>query len=383
MSTLPKKILRSILIFAAVAVGMWVIVSGWGGRVNPHTWALPAVLGLTYPAALACCLILLVPALLSHTWKAVMALIIAALATWPAFQVNIPLKGGNEISDSTRTFTVLTYNVMSFDSYYVPEDTSSTMRYVLDTDADLVVLQEASLGPKDFTDMPATLPLKEELQRKYPYHSHGYHDLIILSRYPYSVHEDSTLRNGIGTNDSGEFHTYAKAFDIGMPGGHNLRIINLHLQSIGLSASDKQAYRNLTHLDSVQSRAHMSQMRNSLYNKLAAAFRRRALEAQQLRRFIDRSGKNVIVCGDFNDTPASYVYWTVRGDDLDDAFAHCGRGYTHTFNSDLMLFNIDHILYRGDMKAVNIRRDKVGTSDHYPQVVTFEWISSSQSSEAH
>ncbi|MBR1804081.1 MAG: endonuclease/exonuclease/phosphatase family protein [Muribaculaceae bacterium] len=375
MTRITRKILHLTLAVAAVAVATWVVASGWGGHIDPRSWSLPAVLGLTYPVALAAAMVMLLVSAIFRSWKVVLGLVLAIVITWPSLRVTVPLSGGSAIADSTRTFTVLTYNVMSFDSYYVHEDTSSTMRYVLNTDADVVVLQEASLGSRDFTDMPAVLPMKEEIQRKYPYLSHGYHDLIILSRYPYTVLEDTTLRNGMNSNGDGGFHSYAKVFDIDLPGGHDLRIINVHLQSIGLSASDKQVYRNLTNLDSVQTRSQMSRMRHSLYNKLAAAFRRRAQEAEQLRHIVEISGKNVMVCGDFNDTPASYTYWTVRGDDMDDAFAHCGWGYTHTFNSDMMLFNIDHILYKGDMKAVSIRRDKVGTSDHYPQLVTFEWKS--------
>ena len=158
-----------------------------------------------------------------------------------------------------------------------------------------------------------------------------------------------------------------------MPKGRQLRIINLHLQSIGLSAEDKQIYRNITPLDSVQSREQMHQARHSLYAKLAGAFRRRAGEAHHLREIINNSPENLIVCGDFNDTPASYCYWTVRGSDMADAYAQRGRGLTYTFNKDLMLFKIDHVLYRGDMNAVSIRRDKAGASDHYPLLTTFEW----------
>ena len=219
----------------------------------------------------------------------------------------------------------------------------------------------------------------DEIERKYPYHSHGYHDLIILSRWPYTVYSDTTLRQGFGSSDDGhqEYHFYAKAFDIKMP-DRQLRIINVHLQSIGLNDSDRQTYRNITHLDSVGDRGQMSRVRHSLLSKLSGAFRRRASEAHQLRSIIDQCPANVVLCGDFNDTPASYTYWTVRGNDLKDANAERGCGFTNTCNSDKMLFHIDHILYRGSLRAMAIRRDKAGTSDHYPQLATFEWLQSSE-----
>ena len=43
-------------------------------------------------------------------------------------------------------------------------------------------------------------------------------------------------------------------------------------------------------------------------------------------------GGPVILCGDFNDTPASYTYRTVKGD-LTDGFRDCGSGFGYTLSS--------------------------------------------------
>ena len=377
MSRYGKRIWHALLLIVTLIVCAWVLLSGWGGYVNPQRWALPSVAVLTYPAAIIVAMVLLLVALITRGWKASIMLAVSLLLTLPALRVNMPLSGGHAPADSTATFKLLTYNVTGFWSMHGHEDVSLSMRYILDSDADLVVLQEASLEPHDFTDKENVRPMKSEIERKYPYRSsYGYHDLIILSRYPYEVNDDISLRNYFGTGETKNpkyYHVYAKAFDVSMPEGRQLRIVNVHMQSIGLNHSDKQVYRNITHLDSVRSREQMHQARNSLYTKLARAFRRRAGEAHQIRKVIDTCPENVIVCGDFNDTPASYTYWTVRGDDLADAYAQCGRGLTYTFNKDLMLFNIDHIFYRGNLDAVNIKRVKAGTSDHYPLLATFEW----------
>ena len=357
----------------------WVLCSGLSGYVDPRKWALPAVVGLTFPLAVIALCVTLLAALLSRCRKAVVAIVLTAAIVWQPLRVNAPINVMRaDSADSAHTFTLLTFNVMGFD-YNTGNshgDVNETMRYILDADADVVVLQETSLGPKDFTHRPDIVPLMEEIDSKYPYYSHGYHDLVILSRYPYRVLEDTTLRNAIGAPDNihTEYHAYAKVFDISMPGDKHLRVVNVHMQSIGLTAVDKQVYRNITHLDSVQSREQMRQVRHSLYSKLATAYSRRAQEAHLLRSVIDLPTDNLIVCGDFNDTPAGYCYWTVRGDDLDDAYAQCGNGFTYTYNSNMMLFNIDHVLYRGNIRARAISRDRAGVSDHYPLLTTFEWL---------
>ena len=102
------------------------------------------------------------------------------------------------------------------------------------------------------------------------------------------------------------------------------------------------------------------------------SFQLRNEDARALRRFIDASPANLIVCGDMNDVPSSHVYRVIRGNDLADAWVEVGNGYAHTFNRHHLPFRIDHILYRGDLVAVGAERPKGGTSDHYPLMATFD-----------
>lgn len=375
MKRIGKRLWYMLLACAASFVIVWVLIGGWSGYIDPRNLTLPAIVGLTYPAAVLTAGSLLVISLLTRSWKTAISLALSLLLTLPALRVTVPLGSSRATGTDDSTFTILSYNVMAFNNPAGVDDTCATMRYILDADADVVMIQEASMGPKDFIHRDIMATLKDEVERKYPYFSRGYHDVIIMSRYPYTVLEDTTLRNGFGAPDNihTEYHSYAKAFDIAMPGGRQLRVVNVHLQSIGLNDGDKQVYRNITHLDSVHNPNQMKQARHSLIAKLSSAYRRRANEADQLRHVLDECPPNVIVCGDFNDTPASYSYWTISGSDFIDAYVECGRGMTYTFNRDLMLFRIDHVLYRGSMKAVNIRRDKAGTSDHYPLLTTFVW----------
>ena len=348
-------------------MGALLLSAAYSGLIDPRWWAFPAVLGLAFPFLLAGEFLLAVACLLLRQWKS-LVLVAATLAlAWPVVTLNVPLSGSRDSDEKSTTFRVLTYNVAGFDME------ARALRYILNQDVDFVLLQETSLGPVDFTDLPQHVELRDELEQKYPYHSTGYHDLTILSKLPYTVYNDTTLRQGFGSPDdiNSEYHFYAKAFDLRVA-GQPLRIVNVHLQSIGLDSHDKELYRKLTS-NELQGRDDMAQVRASLLAKLKGAFRRRAGEAQQLREILNDTvmAANVIVCGDFNDTPASYSYRTVRGGDLRDAFAECGRWPTFTYNRDRLYFKIDHILYRGNMRAVDYRCDRTGGSDHYPQVVTF------------
>ena len=79
----------------------------------------------------------------------------------------------------------------------------------------------------------------------------------------------------------------------------------------------------------------------------------------------------MIVCGDFNDTPGSYSYRTVRGDDMRDAYLDCAFGPAITYHDNRFYFKIDHVLYRGNLRAVDIERGRIDASDHYPLLATF------------
>lgn len=218
-------------------------------------------------------------------------------------------------------------------------------------------------------------PVAGEVIKRYPYRSAGPRDLVILSKQPYTVMPDTTLiNNQLIDGDNKHFHYYGKVFDLKVK-GHDLRIVNLHMQSIGLTSDDKQLYNDIATLNrKVNTKSELRDVKHSLYDKLSVAFSRRAGEAEAVRRIVDASGRNVIVCGDFNDTPGSYSYLTVKGDDMRDSYVDCARWPVNTFNSSRLYFKIDHMLYRGGMRAIKAMSPRVGASDHYPLVTTFEWI---------
>ena len=102
--------------------------------------------------------------------------------------------------------------------------------------------------------------------------------------------------------------------------------------------------------------------------KIARASEPRAKQADIIADFINKNkDRNIIVCGDFNDTPVSYTYQTIaNAGNLDDAFVKAGNGLGRTFNRHAMVVRIDHILYGEDFwepHAAHIL-DRPDRSDH-------------------
>lgn len=78
---------------------------------------------------------------------------------------------------------------------------------------------------------------------------------------------------------------------------------------------------------------------------------------------IKRSPYPVIVCGDFNDTPASYIYHRVRNG-LTDGFQDAGNGYQYTFRQLYGLWRIDYVFYSESLKGQDYFSPDVSYSDH-------------------
>lgn len=358
------------------------VLSTYGGHIDPYQSTVFALATLGFPIVLIVSTTLAIAWLIVGHWRIALLVLVALVLSWPTLGIVSPLNTSSHTytpqEDSTK-FKVLTYNVMNFNVMKTGDDNlhnkkgQSTVKYILDQDADVVLLQEASLAA-DFNDLRLIKPYLQQIKKKYPYRDHGYHDQVIWSKHPYTALEDPAIKDGFASPDDpvNSYHFYARGFDVLVP-GHTVRFINVHLQSIGLSEEDRQAFVNITEGKGINTKQELRKVRYSLLGKLGEAFRKHADQAKLLRQVLDQSDENVIICGDFNDTPASWAYRVIAGNDLRDTWVDCGFGPTYTYHDNRLFFKIDHVLYRGDMKATETRRDRTGGSDHYPLVTTFVW----------
>lgn len=138
-----------------------------------------------------------------------------------------------------------------------------------------------------------------------------------------------------------------------------VRLFNNHLYTMSISESDSEDI----------SRGTIFQDGNrvrSIVNRIDNNSSIRAKHAEILKEVINSSPYSHIVCGDFNDTPMSYVYNTLS-DGLNDAFIEHGTGYRSTFRPMRGVLCIDYILYSDGIKGYSYEADKSATlSDHLP-----------------
>ena len=354
------------------------LCTAWGGIAAPERvplWVTMSVLAFPVVAALAV-LAAVVAVLRRHWWNAAI-LTAALLMSQPTLRVVMPLHF-HPSPPQGDSIKVLTLNTENFEQ---PQASTPnvTLDYILDSGADVVMLQELFHDgwglPHELANPTFSPAQLARLDSIYPYRSHDNDDVGILSRYPYTRVEIAPPQVGFDMVDyfATMEHHFAVAYDLHMPGGRQLRMMNVHLQSWNFSRRQRTLLGGQV-TDELDAQPGSPAYGLSTRELIRRSYVLRAAEATAVRQALDTGPENVVLCGDFNDVPGSWTYRTVRGGDLHDAWGDAGLGYAHTFNKYRFLVRIDHILYRGHLRAATMRRDRATASDHYPQIATFEWL---------
>ncbi len=344
-----------------LTVILFVITLGaaFGGSVNPHIWGSPSILTLAFPYLAIATLVVTV------IWALCCRFVIAAIgvgvmiAIWSPFMCAFPF-GSKKQPTGTQKFSLMTFNIMwNTDLQNSGHSDGSSLKFVLNSGADIVCLQElGSLSPNLVEGL--TKATADSLKKVYPYHLTDIdHGLSILSKYPVQYNGNVSSIN-----------FFADIYSVNI-NGKQVDIANTHLASYMLSEEERKIVSDIRSVDSA--RRSLREFKGSIMAKMKASFRQRADEADNLRQLLDRLSSTTIVCGDFNDVPASWSYKKVKGNDFTDAFAETNFGHRPTYHAHSMPFHIDQVLYRGNIRALKSKCIKEGSSDHYPIITTFEF----------
>lgn len=351
-----------IVLSSIITIGM--LTTAYSGSLHPSDFPKLAVFGMSYPIFLILQLIVVFGWLLFKRWKIAIVFALPFVLCAKAVFIFCPLNIiGNSVPDSEKKseFKLMTYNIRNFYDYFErPTDHNLTVDNLLSVDADIVCMQECQTTTDDPT---ITQQQHIDVRDRYPYSNFKSYDVGILSKYPI-----------LSGTDLSKGHYAAAKYEVDIK-GDTVTIFTVHLQSIGLNDEDKKLYREITSpkkasekMDSVKN--VIGEVKVQLYRKLKDAMQKRAEQAEYLRKELDKVKGRVILCGDFNDTPNSFAYRTIKGD-MTDAYVDCGFGPCITYNANRFYFRIDHVFYDGKIEAVDVNRPKFDSSDHYPLVVDF------------
>lgn len=343
--------LLTVVFVLAYLVG---VLSMW---ISPRTFISPAFLGLAYPLLLLIIFFLAVFWLIVARWKVSLALLLVLVFTWGAVKTYIPIH--RKVAQENLPedcIKVLSYNVMSFGFLpHTAQNPNPILQYIRNSDADIVCLQEASLYSErgkyvSMADIKNYLPAYKYRNHQLAQGKEG-SGLLLLSKYPILNVKNLSLKSE--SNGS-------VAYVISI-WGKEVTVINNHLESFRLTLDDGKHY-----LKMMKSGEAMA-LKRQMNAKLGLAYRRRAAQAEVVHQAIQQADKPyVLVCGDFNDTPISYVRHRIA-QGLIDAYVDSGMGLGLSFNRGVYKVRIDHILCGSAFKPYNATVDNtIVASDHYP-----------------
>lgn len=286
---------------------------------------------------------------------------IAALAmAWGGIARYCPIHKPQSPDNSEPGFTLMTYNTY-FMLDYEGTDTplNRTLSFLLAQDADLVCLQESPELTRPNPGLKISESQIDSIHAQYPYRIPTSHGMNFLSKYPARLLFDTVYSES----------SAVAAYQVQI-GEREVTIVNQHMESIGLTQTDKELYHEITAHPNTD---YLDEVKKHLLSKLVNATQTRNEQADLTATKIDSITGNVIVCGDFNDSPLSYAVRRFRSIGFRNAYNELGLGPGITYHANRFWFRIDHILYKGNMEARWLERLRHKSSDHYPLLTRFVW----------
>lgn len=354
------RILVFILTILAVIGLIAMALSVINPYINPQQFVWFSLFGLSFWVIFffnVLILLLLILLWSRKAWIAVLALLISV----PGLKKSFSLGTKSTVDDS---FRVMSYNVHHFDDinnkYDRNEFAYQLMSFVREQSPDILCCQEFHSYNYNITRPQCIEAFAEGSGLPYIYYNKkdNYGGNVIFSKYPImKVTEES----GFGQE---KLYGVMVSVDAGERG--KFHVANVHLTSYNITDNELDVLTNPTDRPS-----DLDTIGKKVLHKLSYGMQLRSEEIDRMLGGIPPVDGPVIVCGDFNETPLSYVYRKMQKAGYVDTFTKVGRGIKPTFAWKLPLLRIDYIWANSEVVSHDFKRCRHKASDHYPIILDF------------
>jgi endonuclease/exonuclease/phosphatase family metal-dependent hydrolase len=341
--------------FAVVAL----LISLVAKYFSPQLFWIIAFFGLAFPY------LILLNTLFAIYWiiqfrRIALISICAILLSFFTLNKYVQFSLGNKTSN--KQIKVTSYNSMLFDLYNWSKNKKSRQHILSslqETNPDILCLQEFynSNSPDGLHNIDTVI---NALNTKYSHveytsiaYGHNHFGIATFSKYPI-INKGKIVFN----TKSNNICIYTDL----LINSDTVRVYNMHLQSISFTKKDYKFIGDVQ--DSTDAQDEYENSKNIL-RRLKRAFVKRAYQAEQVAASVKTCQYNIILCGDFNDTPASFAYRKIS-EGLKDAFVEKGKGLGVTYAGKFPQFRIDYILHSKEFKCYDFERSEETYTDHYP-----------------
>lgn len=350
------KILRSILLILNVLAALALIATTLAGAVAPSKSILPSVFAYGFLPLLAVNVLFVLLWLLLRRWSFLISAA-AIAARFSVVGIFLQVGGTSEVpslEEHPGRIVLMSYNLHNFggvDFESTPKDSNAKEFLLLlrEQQPDVLCLQEyAAVKGMSITDS------LELMGYNHYYGARGSNTApsgtVVFSKFPI---------------------TYVKKIDQQkllvelLHGERPFRLLCVHMNSYSFDLDDREEIEQLRHgkVDSISHR--------TLAKAKGTVLRHEEEWNSLLRPLVCESSLPLLMAGDMNDIPASWLYFQISKY-LRDAFRDEGNGLCSTYNGSFPRFRIDMVFHSPEFTTLSYRRLKSRISDHFPVIVSLE-----------
>ena len=347
------KLLKRILLILNILASAGLALSYFAPLINPYKYWQFGILGLMFPFLIFVNLFFVIFWLFRKRWYAFISLITILLG-WNAFSGIIGLKLPRSSDPDDKAIRVMSYNIRALSKlakYPTPSTKENKEKFAF--------FMEENKLPHILCVQESTIPnikfLKSSLAYPYNCRYPGYNsNTAILSVFPIENSGEVNFEKGNGD---------CVWADINLD-GKIIRFYSVHLHSNTISIQAD----TLMKIDKIEREETLKGV-EGMFQKYKFATRVRYQQARKIKKHMDSSPHPVVICGDFNDTPQSYVYH-ILSEGMKDTFKERGIGFGTTWAGNLPGLKIDYILADPSFDVISHDIYRRPFSDHYPITTT-------------
>lgn len=373
MANTKKSFFQRLLGLASICAIVALLLCYSTAYVHPESGWFYSFFGLAYPVILVFVIVILMFQITRKSFWA-LAIIATLLGNYKLHSNFVSLPFGLEKlptnledpADTLRRIKLMSYNVRLFDLYNPDlkerNQNRDSIFSLLDREQpDVLCFQEFfhQDKPSDFKTKDTLVQFLKANKYHERYSQRARHrqnfGIAIFSRFP-MIAKGDIMFDDPDNNDN----NYCVFADI-VNGLDTFRVYNVHLQSIKFQQDDYAIFGEQVGETVGVDKSNIVHLKR----KLQGAFLARANQSIRLMEHVKQCPYRVILCGDFNDTPASYAYHQFRME-LKDAFVNSAKGLGNTYAGKVPAGRIDYIMHDKTLHSANFKiYNKHKFSDHY------------------
>ena len=370
-----RKFTKRFFIISNLVVVVLFLITCANAYLHAGRWWVISLLSLFFPLFLLLVIGFLIFWLFFHSRRLSLISAVTLLLGWQNIHAFLAVDIHKKFIQEkpANAFRVLTWNVHSWDEFITRKPGGSghrlkMMEFIAEQNADLLCFQEF-FESNNFRGLPGNIEyISRQLHFPYYHFSHDYNrrdgtyssGTAIFSKYPIT----DSIQIKFNNPNARKYVESLLAADINV-NGKTIRVFTTHLQSVLFHGKD---FRNVEIIKNVDD--SVLEASRSIIKKLKIAYSLRRDQADLVREQLDKSPYPVIICGDFNDVPNSYVYFHIRGD-RQDAFIQKGFGIGRTYVHLSPTLRIDYIMADKQFHVLQCSKFPLPYSDHHPVVADF------------